>query len=635
MFVKFVCIHLIKSSRKPNSLLANLRSFLLFCCIFLLGTFATQASANQAFAEEAAGRIIMARGEVIAVSENGAIRNLQRRDSIFNHEIIRTGNNSKVQIRFIDNALLALKANSELKIQTYVFSDKNSEENKVIMDLVTGGFRTLTGKIGKGNKAAYKIHTPAASIGIRGTLYEILLTNDGLLAAVWKGGISIETQQGQFDLGINADFDFAKVSANGAFSGLLSPPAAFAPPISSSDQTSLKKNHVNLIDHAMPDDHAVPGPFEKDKHTFSAAKIRDALLQQDKEGELVLTEEFKNSFENDPASLSQIIESLGFTAENINPPPFIGDASDIDLRLTSAEMDQLNESPRVAYTTLDQGRRVSVINTNGSDSGEVFFVSQKDEQGEMVIDEVIRRGSALEQNLTRMEASSDLVEWGIWQGATATPIQSYTSANSTAYSPIEQDLLYLIATPATQSDLQTGLVSGRFSTSTMLTTDQTNYLARASNGGVISSLSAGFDLTIDQDNATPITISNIQLDLEVTDLTSVVNSTSSIDLIDPVTGESTLFPDQYTDSSLGINQYWSLTASTGTVDGANISIDNLTGYAVDNTQDTSSNASGSLSGSLLAPGTSGTVDTFAGEFNIYTDNGSDAVNGVVILQSGQ
>lgn len=319
MLVKFICIHPIKFSRKPNSLLANLRSFLLFCCIFLLGTFATQASATQASAEEAAGRIIIARGEVIAVSENGAIRNLQRRDSIFNHEIIRTGNNSKVQIRFIDNALLALKANSELKIQTYVFSDKNSEENKVIMDLVTGGFRTLTGKIGKGNKAAYKIHTPAASIGIRGTLYEILLTNDGLLAAVWKGGISIETQQGQFDLGINADFDFAKVSANGAFSGLLSPPAAFSAPISSTGSPIPLENNINTLDLT------IPGHFEKEKDPFSVEIIRNTILGNNQGGQLTLTNDLKEPFEREPYLFYEMLEILELEEGSINNPPIFDD----------------------------------------------------------------------------------------------------------------------------------------------------------------------------------------------------------------------------------------------------------------------------------------------------------------------
>ena len=116
-------------------------------CFFIL-LFLSQG----VIAADIAGQIIMARGDVQAISENGEMRKLKRRDSIFSHEVIKTGPASRVQIRFIDNALLALKENSELNIKAYVYNEVNEKGNQVLMELVAGGFRTLTGKIGKGNK---------------------------------------------------------------------------------------------------------------------------------------------------------------------------------------------------------------------------------------------------------------------------------------------------------------------------------------------------------------------------------------------------------------------------------------------------------------------------------------------------
>ena len=265
-----------------------------FSSLCVLGLMcSTLLFSYSATAADIAGRIIMARGDVKAVNSEGSIRQLKRRDSIYSHEIIKTGKASKVQIRFIDNALLALKAESELNIKAYVYSTENEEDNQVLMELVAGGFRTLTGKIGKGNKEAYKVETPVASIGIRGTLYDVQLAVDKIFAGVWKGGISLDTPQGQFNLGIGSDFDFGEISASGVFTGLLNPPAAFTPQTPASGSDSNTKDETNdgsstatdsfsdsnngnsdnnsdgetnnspLIDSAAPNT-SIPSPFEKD-----------------------------------------------------------------------------------------------------------------------------------------------------------------------------------------------------------------------------------------------------------------------------------------------------------------------------------------------------------------------------------
>ena len=55
--------------------------FSLICSSFLFS--------HSTLAADLAGRIIMARGDVQAINEEGVMRQLKRRDSIYNHEIIR------------------------------------------------------------------------------------------------------------------------------------------------------------------------------------------------------------------------------------------------------------------------------------------------------------------------------------------------------------------------------------------------------------------------------------------------------------------------------------------------------------------------------------------------------------------
>lgn len=177
---------------------------------------------------ETVGRVLLASGQVTAIDPSGNVRDLQRRSEIYAQDTIRTTANSKVQIRFIDNGMMTLNENSQLNIHAYrQGKPETGEQDKVLLELIEGGFRSLTGGIGKGNPESYKVLTPTASIGIRGTLYSIQIQADKLLAGVWQGGVRITLSNGQtYDLGLDVAFRFGIISADG-FKGLLEAPSEF------------------------------------------------------------------------------------------------------------------------------------------------------------------------------------------------------------------------------------------------------------------------------------------------------------------------------------------------------------------------------------------------------------------------
>lgn len=182
------------------------------------------------FAADIAGRVIMAKGQVSAIDAEGVERALKRRDKVFNTDTIKTGNNGQIQVRFIDKALLAIKPNSTMVIEAYQFKDEaQQKDDKVLMKLVEGGFRTLSGTIGKGNKAAYEVKTPVASIGIRGTHYEVELVNSEMFLAVWDGAVDLFVDgQSPVGFGSSEDFMFGSVSPKGGVKQLLSAPEIFS-----------------------------------------------------------------------------------------------------------------------------------------------------------------------------------------------------------------------------------------------------------------------------------------------------------------------------------------------------------------------------------------------------------------------
>lgn len=192
-----------------------------FCSLFFISVLFLSAPSWA----DIAGRVVMANGQVTAVDASGNSRVLQRRSTINEQDTIITDTNSKVQIRFIDQGLITLNEKSQLNIQAYQQSKNEGDSGQVLLELVEGGFRSLTGTIGKGTPEAYKVITPAASIGIRGTLYSIQLQDDLLLAAVWQGGIRVSIKSGKsYDLGLDAAFRFGIFGRDG-FTGLINVPA--------------------------------------------------------------------------------------------------------------------------------------------------------------------------------------------------------------------------------------------------------------------------------------------------------------------------------------------------------------------------------------------------------------------------
>ena len=177
-----------------------------------------------------AAQVILSKGIATATTPEGEVRALKRRSKVFSGDIIKTGPKGSLQLRFVDKALMTIKASTEMDIANYLMKkDGVDDKEEVLMKLVKGGFRTITGSIGKGDKSAYKVDTPAASIGIRGTNYEVQQESGGtFVMAVYSGGISVANDAGTMELGLGSDFNFTRVSSDKPPQGLLAAPESLS-----------------------------------------------------------------------------------------------------------------------------------------------------------------------------------------------------------------------------------------------------------------------------------------------------------------------------------------------------------------------------------------------------------------------
>lgn len=121
-------------------------------------------------AQAAAGRVEFAIGGVSAISDSGETRSLNKGAEINPGDTIRT-TDGRVQVRFTDGGYMSFQPNTQFKVEDYQYNGKTDGSEKGLFRLLEGGLRAVTGAIGHVNRNAYKMSTPVATIGIRGTEY--------------------------------------------------------------------------------------------------------------------------------------------------------------------------------------------------------------------------------------------------------------------------------------------------------------------------------------------------------------------------------------------------------------------------------------------------------------------------------
>jgi len=121
-------------------------------------------------AAEVSGKIGYMSGALVAQRPDGTIKVMAPKSEVQEGDMLVTAKDSYAQVLMNDGTRMTLRPNSNLKIETYQFRQDAPKTDSAVFRLLKGGFRTITGLIGKrGNPDAYQLRAATATIGIRGT----------------------------------------------------------------------------------------------------------------------------------------------------------------------------------------------------------------------------------------------------------------------------------------------------------------------------------------------------------------------------------------------------------------------------------------------------------------------------------
>ena len=135
---------------------------------------ATGLAGAQSAGAQSAGEVEFARGVGFAQSPGQTPRTLGRGLQLSQGDRLTTSEGASAIIRLQDGTRMTVRPNSELVLQQFQFRE-NAPDNSMLMQLLRGGFRAITGLIAKGSPQAAKVQTQTATIGIRGTDFDARL----------------------------------------------------------------------------------------------------------------------------------------------------------------------------------------------------------------------------------------------------------------------------------------------------------------------------------------------------------------------------------------------------------------------------------------------------------------------------
>jgi hypothetical protein len=156
-----------------------------------------------------AGTIQELSGTVNITGADNITRVARPRGAIQPGDTLQTAQRSEVLIKMADDSKVVLRQNTRFQITDFKFDQKPTDSS--ILSVLRGTARMISGLIGKNTPSQVAVRASTATIGIRGTDFEVSVIPEetqearaGVYNRVLDGGTNIRIASGQ-NLDINKD----------------------------------------------------------------------------------------------------------------------------------------------------------------------------------------------------------------------------------------------------------------------------------------------------------------------------------------------------------------------------------------------------------------------------------------------
>lgn len=167
--------------------LQDLKKSIKFYANVCLGSIVLLSAPLHASSEEAAGTVTFMLGKAFLNGETPVTVGTK----VGAGDSVETLTNGHVHIRFVDNGLVSIRPESRLLVEHYDYNVEQPTESVIKFNLDQGVMRSISGEGAKSARDKFRLNTPIAAIGVRGTDFVVKASNDLLQAIVNEGAIVV------------------------------------------------------------------------------------------------------------------------------------------------------------------------------------------------------------------------------------------------------------------------------------------------------------------------------------------------------------------------------------------------------------------------------------------------------------
>lgn len=158
------------------------------------------ATAQNGTAAQGVGTITHLSGTLAVRRTDGNTRFLSVSSNVSEGDTLSTQQGTYARIKFADGGEVVMRPDTQFKIENYRFEEQKPEQDNMLVSLLKGGLRSVTGLLGKRNKEKVSFSTPTATVGIRGTNFGLLFCQNDC-AGIGNGtspanGLHVDVAQG-------------------------------------------------------------------------------------------------------------------------------------------------------------------------------------------------------------------------------------------------------------------------------------------------------------------------------------------------------------------------------------------------------------------------------------------------------
>ena len=134
------------------------------------------------------GAITHLSGTLSVRRADGSMRLLSVKSAVDEGDTLHTAQGTYARMKFADGGEVVLRPESQLKVEAYKFDEQKPAADNVLVSLMKGGMRSVTGLIGRRSRDKVAFTAPSATIGIRGTHFGALICQNDCASIVTPSG---------------------------------------------------------------------------------------------------------------------------------------------------------------------------------------------------------------------------------------------------------------------------------------------------------------------------------------------------------------------------------------------------------------------------------------------------------------